>query len=184
MKQFNPRLSVIALMIFFAAFSRFILPSNFTPIGALALFGAAYFTEKRWAFIIPLLALWASNLILNNVLLSQYYEGFVWFANPMVYIAFIAIVCLGIYTLKEVKPLKLLGVSLGASILFFLLTNIESWLTLPMYPKTFAGLIQAYIAAIPFFWNTLIGDLVFTGALFGAFELLQSRNPILRAQVS
>ena len=183
MKSFNPRWTIIALMIIVAAFSRFFLPHNFTPIGALALFGAAYFTNKRWAFILPLAALWASNLVLNNVFLSQYYDGFVWFANPTVYLAFIAIVGLGLHFLKDISAGRVLAVSLGASVLFFAVTNFESWLVLP-YPKTPAGLLSCYVAAIPFFWNTLIGDLVFTAVLFGAFELLQSRNPFLRVQAA
>ncbi|MDX1666478.1 MAG: DUF6580 family putative transport protein, partial [Saprospiraceae bacterium] len=74
---------------------------------------------------------------------------------------------------------RLLGSSLLASVVFFLITNFGVWAGSPLYPPTAEGLAACYIAGIPFFWNTLLGDLFFTGALFGAFELLSRQVPAL-----
>jgi hypothetical protein len=64
------------------------------------------------------------------------------------------------------------GGTLGASVLFYLITNFGVWIDpVSAYPKNFDGLVQSYIAAIPFFRNTLTGDLVYTGVLFGVYEL-------------
>lgn len=186
-RKIDLKAGVLILMIFAAAFSRLLPhPHNFTPIGAISLFGAAYFSRKYLAFVVPFLAMWFSDLLINNVVYAQmypeYYSGFSWFGNPAVYLSFALIVLLGFVLLQKVTPLRLLGGSLSASLLFFLVTNAQVWLVSPTYPNTGAGLMAAYAAGIPFFWNTLLGDLFFTGVLFGAFAFFQHRFPVLRRQ--
>jgi len=155
---------IISALIIVAALSRLIPhPPNFTPVGGIALFGAAYFTKKYWAFIIPFIGLWASDLILNNIVYAQYFDGFVLFSNSFYWTvaAFAAILLILSNTklLKEIKPMNLLGSSIIASVIFFLVSNFGSWMSGIIYPKTVAGLIACYTAGIPFFWNTLAGDL-------------------------
>lgn len=178
----NLRFGIIALLIVLAASSRFLLLPipNVSPIGAMGLFGAAYFAKKYWAFIIPIAALWMSDLFLNNVVYAQYYESFQWIGNVWVYLGFIAIVLLGMGMLKKISAGRLFGASLLASTLFFLLTNFGAWL-MPhgLYPYNFSGLMACYAAGIPYFWNTLAGDLFFVSVLFGSFELLKYRFPQL-----
>jgi hypothetical protein len=169
------RFGIVAIMVVFAALSRLLPhPYNFTPIGGMALFGAAYFTKKFCVFFIPLLAFWLSDLILNNVVYTAYFEGFQWASISFLFvsISFIAIALFGIIWLKKVTSGKLIAASLIASIIFFLVTNFGSWLIDPMaiYPKTPTGLAAAYAAGIPFFWNTLLGDLFYTAVLFGTHE--------------
>jgi len=176
-------------MIFAAAFSRLLPhPPNVTPIGAMSLFGAAYFSRRYLALIVPFVAMWLSNLYLNNVIYAQmypeFYSGFSWFGNWAVYISFALIVGLGWLLLRKVSPLRLIGASVSASLLFFLITNFQAWMMTPAYPRTAAGLGMAYAAGIPYFWNTLLGDLFFTGLLFGAFAFFQQRVPALRTQVA
>lgn len=170
---------IISGLILVAALSR-LLPHapNFTPVGATALFGAAYFAKKYWAFIIPFIALWASDLILNNVFYAQYYEGFAWFTGGFLWIigAFAIITLFGMGFLKKITPISLLGSSVVASALFFLITNFGSWLSSGFYPKTGSGLIACYAAGVPFFWNTLAGDLFYVAVLFGAYEFIKSYN--------
>ncbi len=180
-KKINLRFSLIAVFILFAALSR-LIPHwyNFTPIGGMALFGAAYFTRKYWAFIIPFAALWISDLLLNNIVYAAYYEGFQFLGNLGVYIGFALIVVFGMVLLKKVKPGRLLVGSLGASAIFFLVSNFFVWLGSAFYPQNIAGLMACYEAGIPFFWNTVAGDLFYTSLLFGAFELLTRQYPILR----
>lgn len=175
------RFGIIVLMIVVAALSRLLPhPPNFTPIGGMALFGAAYFSKKYLAFIIPLLALWMSDLVLNNVIypiqFPEYYDGtFAWGISPWIYSSFALIVLLGFGLLKKVKIPTLIGSSVLASILFFLLTNFGVWASGTAYPMTFDGLMTCYAAGIPFFWNTLAGDLFYVGVLFGGYAFAQQR---------
>lgn len=185
-KKINIRFGILSMLIFLAALSRLLPhPPNFTPVGAMALFGAAYFNRKVFAFLVPLIAMWISDLILNNVVYAKLYpefygNGFVWFGNLWVYASFAAIILLGSILLKRVKLMPLLGTSIAASLLFFLVTNFGHWTIDPLYTKNFSGLMTCYIAAIPYFWNTLLGDLFYVGLLFGVFELIQYRFPVLQ----
>ena len=104
------------------------------------------------------------------------YEGsFIWIApgEMWIYLSFALIVVLGIVALKKVNVARLAGCSLGASVIFFLVSNFGTWMSGMMYPKTGAGLVACYTAAIPFFQGTLISDLVYTTILFGSFELIK-----------
>lgn len=180
-KKISIRIGILALMIFAAALSRLLPhPYNFTPIGAMGLFGAAYFNKRWLAFAVPFVAMWVSDLILSNVVYAQYYEGFQWFGHFWVYVSFALIVLLGFGLLRKVKVANLLISSVLASLIFFLVTNLGVWLGSPIYPQNIVGLTACYTAGIPFFWNTLLGDLFYCGVLFGAFELVKMRYPALK----
>lgn len=182
-KKINLRFSVIALMILLAALSRLLPhPPNFAPIGGMALFGAAYFSHRIWAFIFPIVSMWISDLVLNNVVYGQYFDHFVWFYSGSVftYAAFALIVVLGLVTLKKVKPANIIFSALGASILFFVVSNFGVWVSSGMYPHTWSGLTACYAAGIPFFHNTIMGDMLYSGVMFGAFELGTIYVPALR----
>ena len=178
-KQTKFRTIVLLLMIFMAALSRLLPhPDNVTPVGAMALFGGAYFSRKYLVFLVPILTMWFSDLVLNNVIYARlypdYYDGFVWMGNLWVYASFILIGFIGMKWLQKVTTKQVIGASLIASILFFLVTNFGAWMVDPLYPKTPSGLLAAFGAGIPFFRNTLLGDLVYCGVLFGGFEWAKS----------
>ena len=156
-------------------------PYNFTPLGAIALFGAAYFTDKKWALIIPLLAMWISDLVLNNFVYSAIYGGFTLFNWGMIWIygSIILIALVGMKVLHKVTVPRVLGSALSASVIFFVVSNFGVWLTNPIYPLNIGGLAATYTAAIPFFHNTIAGDLVYCSALFGAYEYARYRFPNL-----
>lgn len=190
MKLQRNKTLILGLMILAAALSRLLPhPYNFTPIGTIGLFGAAYFTQRYLAFLVPLAALWLSDLLLNNLIYARQYpefyqDGFVWLPTAYalyVYGAFLLIVLLGFLLLHQVKPSNLLLSSFLASITFFLITNAGSWLIDPVYPKNGAGLLAAYTAGIPFFWNTLLGDLFYVALLFGVFEWVK-RSSFVQAK--
>jgi hypothetical protein len=150
------------LMILAAAFSRLLPhPANVAPIAALALAGGVYL-DKRFALIIPIAAL----------LITDWFIGF----YPIlffVYGSFIAIGLVGLWLKSHKRLLPVIGATLFSSVLFFVVTNFGVWAIGPeMYPKTWAGLVECFVAAIPFFRNTVMGDLVYTGVLFGVFELI------------
>ncbi|HFC00275.1 MAG TPA: hypothetical protein ENJ53_05675 [Phaeodactylibacter sp.] len=180
--KFNPRFGMIVLMIVAAAASRFLPhPPNFTPIAGMGLFGAAYFSKKYWAYLIPFLALWGSDLILNNVVYAEFQNGFTWFSSFQIwtFLAFGLVIFMGSNVLKKITLPKVLGASVTGSLIFFLLTNFGTWFTSGMYPLNATGLIAAYGAGLPYFWNTLAGDLVYVGVLFGGFELAKNIYPSL-----
>src|SRR5947209_7989659 len=167
----NPRLTVLVSMIVATALSRLIPhPPNLTSVTAVALFGGAYFADKRLAFLVPLGALFFSDLVLG---LYDHME--------VVYSSFALIVCVGVWLQKRRTMLRVAGAALASSVLFFLLTNFGVWAFQFLYPRTLSGLVACYVAAIPFFQNTLQGDLFYTAILFGGFALLERRFPALRA---
>lgn len=168
---------VAILLIFVGAFSRLIdrLP-NFSAMEALALFGGAYLASRVLAYIVPIISIYLSDLIINNTIARQFFpdhEGLVLFDTYMIYniIAMLAIVAIGRVLLKKVSAPKVLGGALVASSVFFVITNIGSWLSMPIYTKDIAGLTACFTAARPFFNNSLISNLVFSIILFGSYEL-------------
>ena len=98
------------------------------------------------------------------------------------YLAVTLVVLLGWAALSRVTALRVGGAALGASILFFALTNFGVWLLSGMYPMTASGLAACYVAAIPFFQNTVAGDLFFSGVLFGGLALMERAVPALRTE--
>lgn len=156
---------------------------NFTPIGAMALVGGAWFSRKYLAFLVPIAALYLSDLLLNNIVYAEYYQGLVWGISPFTYGAFALIVVLGLLLRGRVRPRNVLLASLGASSLFFLVSNFGVWMVDPFYPKNAAGLLAAYTAGIPFFWNTLAGDLFFSAVLFGAYAYAAPQVATRKARV-
>lgn len=114
---------------------------------------------------------------LNNTLYAQYYDGFMWGINHSVYLGFLAVVLLGFIALRNHKhtPERLVGTTLVGSLLFFLITNFFVWYgdVMGLYPNNFAGLIACYVAALPFLFNSLLGDLFFVGLLFSGYAWYQ-----------
>lgn len=150
------------VLILFAAFSRLIPHGpNFTPVISIALFAGAYL-QKRFAFLIPLVAMLMSDLLIG-------------FYSPVsmafVYGSLLLTVALGIMMQEKTSTTRIGGLSLAGSILFFVLTNFGVWV-IPnsIYPRTFAGLVECYVMAIPFFGNTLLSALIYSGLMFGAYK--------------
>jgi len=146
-------------------------PPNFTPIGAMALFSGAYLGRKALAFAAPLGALLLSDLVLG------FYHG-----QATVYFSVALIVMLGMVALSRVSPLRVAGAAVLSSVLFFLITNFGMWLFSGFYPRTMLGLEACYVAAIPFFQNTIAGDLFYATLLFGGFRVVELMVPRLSAQ--
>lgn len=143
-------------------------PANVAPIGALALFGGAYL-DKKYAVVLPLIALFLSDLVLG------FHQTMIF-----VYASFILASGMGYLVRKHKHILMLSSASLLSSVLFFFITNIGVWLTTPssVYAKTWGGLTQCLMMGLPFFRNTVVGDLVYLGAFVGIYTLLK-RIPAL-----
>ncbi|MDR9416627.1 MAG: DUF6580 family putative transport protein [Gracilimonas sp.] len=177
------RFLVLSGFILIAALSRIVPhPYNFAPLGAMSLFGAAYFTNKKLSFLLPLAAFFVSDLLVNNILFASYYDGFVLFTPGFywMYGSVALIVVAGIFILKKVNLKNVIAGSLTASIIFFVVTNFGAWLGSPIYPQSLSGLLMSYSAGIPFFHYTIAGDLIYSGVMFGAFEYVRQKVPALQ----
>lgn len=174
---------MLAALIFIAALSRVLPhPPNFSPIEAVALFGGAYFAKRHWALLVPLAAMFASDLVLGLANGGIYWDYFASAGYLMVYVCIALSTLLGFGLRGKVTGSRVLGYSLAGSLLFFVVTNFGAWLGSPAYPQTMAGLVAAYVAGVPFFQWTVLGTLFYAALLFGGFELLRKRLPALQAQ--
>src|SRR5690554_6403058 len=164
-KKIKWRFGVLMLIVVLAAFSRLIPhPPNFTPIGAMALFGAAWFTNRFQALLLPLLALWLSDLALNNLIYAGYYVGFTWLHSGFCSTSggFLMNGLVGRVWLKKIIPTRSITASFMASSLFFLMSNFGVWTTALMYPLAVQGLFDCYTSALPFSLYLLAGDLLYS----------------------
>ena len=144
------------------------LPYNFSPVAAIALFGGAMLSNRALGFIVPLAIMLVSDWFIG-------FHGLMW----AVYGGFIAIVLIGQVIRKKPTMLSAIGGALAGSVLFFLITNGAVWLGSPYYAQDLSGLINSYVAGVPFFRGTLIGDLLFTAIFFGSYKLAEYRFPSL-----
>lgn len=175
-------LGIVLLLIIIGMATRFLflvpgyphLP-NFTAMGAVALFAA--FHLKGWkAFVLPIMILWLSDIMLNNLVYAEYFSSFSLFGDVWVYLAFAAVIAIGIVLLRKLSIGSIIGASLIGGLVFYLITNFAVWIGTPAYPKTLAGLLECYTLALPFFRNTIAGNLFYCLALFGAYDLIVERR--------
>lgn len=176
--QINLRWTLLFVIIFIAAISRIIPHTfNFSPLGAIALFGAAHFTNKWHAFMIPILATWLSDLFINNVIYAQYYPEFTWFYSGFYwqYGSYLLIGLAGIFIFKKVTVFRVFAGMLSSATIFFLVSNFGCWIGSKTYSQDLLGLGMCYTAGLPFLKGTLMGDLVYGTVLFGGFAWIESR---------
>jgi hypothetical protein len=132
----------------------------FTPVvGSLLFFGARGPRRQIW---IPFTLLVASDVLLTKLVYSypftwDHYVTFAWYA---------AVLWLGTRLGTKTKFVPVIGAALASSVSFYLITNLAAWAWLDMYPKNLSGIIMSYVAALPFFRNALVGDLIFSLAMF------------------
>ncbi|MEZ0484068.1 DUF6580 family putative transport protein [Fibrella aquatica] len=180
MKPLHIRLTTTASLVLLVALSRFLPhPPNATPVMAMALFGGALFERKWLGFIIPMLAMLLSDALIG-------FHG----TMGAVYGSLALGWLIGVVALQRPTFSRVVGGSLAASILFFLITNFAVWFGSSYYPQTAGGLLACYTAGMAFynnqsfFLNGILGDLFFSGLLFGGYALLQRRFPVLRPTVA
>jgi hypothetical protein len=163
----STRLITLSLIILAIAMFRLLPhPPNVSPVAAMALFGGAYFSDKRMAFLVPFLA-----LLLSDFLIGLH--------DTMIYVyaGFALTVVIGFWIRQKLNVSRIAFAVIVSSLLFFVISNFGAWLSSGLYPMTTDGLMQAYIAAIPFFQNSLLGNMAFATLLFGGFALLQRNIP-------
>lgn len=136
-------------------------PANFAPIGAIALFGGLYL-PKRWAIILPLAAMFMSDLFIGL---------YSWPIMISVYSGFAIMGIIGLLVRQNKKLTTILGGTLIGCSIFFLITNLAVWQFGSIYEHSWSGLAHCYLLALPFFRNSLVGDLFYVGTLVGGYEL-------------
>lgn len=166
---FGPRFC-LALALLMAGVALRVMPHpwNFTPIGAIALFGGAHFERRSFAVLAPLLTMLIG-------------DAFIGFHSLMLVIyatyALIAVIGMLLRDRRTSVP-AIAGSVLLSATLFYLVTNFAVWMTSAMYAKSTAGLVACYVAALPFFGNTLASDALFTALLFGTFAVSERTIPM------
>ena len=148
-------------------------PPNFAPIGGVALFGGAKL--RGWqAYLVPLLAMAVTDPIRSWV--EGGFPAYSW-STLVIYGCFLISVVLGRMFLRQSQSvLRIASVAFLASLQFFLITNFATWVGAQiLYPHTWAGLVECYVAALPFFGRTLLADLFYSGILFSAYALLKRK---------
>lgn len=180
----SSRIFVLILLMVFIVGIRVIAPlspdfkvlANFSGIGAIALFGGAYFKNKINAFLLPVLVLFLSDLGLTLTMGKNYgfYEG--WYYT---YIAFILMVLVGKLMISKVNVASVLGASIVGVFIHWIISDFGVWFGSSFYPQTLAGFWACLVAAIPFELNFMYGTLAYSALMFGAFETLKVKFPAL-----
>lgn len=178
MRKINVNFGLAIVLILIAVSTRILPhPQNFTAIGAMALFGSAYFSKKNWAMLIPFLALFLSDIFLNYI---KYDVGFGWWSLAT-YLSFGLAFLVGTVILKQVNVKNVFLGSLGVSVVFFLVSNSISWLFDSIYTKDFNGLLTSLAAGVPFFQNEFAANLVYSALMFGTYAFATKQTQITKA---
>ena len=162
---------MVFVLIVLAAASRLLPhPPNFAPVAAIGLFAGAM-TGRKAGWLVPFAALLASDAFLG------FYHPVSMLWN---YLAFAACLLLGSRLLSGGRSFgRTAGAVLASAVTFFVVSNFGMWAS-GYYPRTFAGLVECYVAALPFFRNTLASDALYSAALFGGYALLTRWFPSSR----
>jgi hypothetical protein len=179
LSKMNPKFSVIFFAVFAVAMTR-IIPHwpNVTAVAAIAIFGGATLRNSLAAVLLPLTAIFFSDLIINNVFYAEYYDSFVLFgtSSGWIYAAFILMTVISHFSIKSFKTGRIISVTALSTILFYVLTNFGAWLYSPMYTQDMSGLMLALEAGLPFVLNSLLSNLFFVGVFFYGYSLATEKK--------
>jgi hypothetical protein len=171
MKTNQKNILLAAALIVLVAIARIVTREfhlyNLAPVGALALFTATIISDKRIAVATPLLAMLLADLFFQAF---TNFPGFYGQEQWFVYGGMMLVSALGL-TMGKPKAVKILGYTLAGSMVFFLVSNLGSFLS-GMWGTGFDGLVKTYTMAIPFYQYSIAGELIGATVLFGAHHLL------------
>ncbi len=160
----NIREQIIGILLVVFGVSLRLLPhaDNFTPVTAIAYFGGVVLSPAI-ALTVPLIVMIASDILIGPHDLFLVTWG-----------SFFIVSLIGVGIRKNAKWTRVLFGAVGGSVFYFLSTNLAVFFFQNMYPKTWAGLVECFVMAMPFFRNSLLGDLAYTAAFFGLFFMAKS----------
>jgi hypothetical protein len=172
----NGRVTMLLYLYVLAAVLMRLLPHpwNMTPLGAMFLFSGATFTRKWNSLLVPLAALLVSDYAVIHILYGGRYS---WF-NPYSWAGFLLIGIIGWALRNRITYATVVAGSVAGSVVFFLVSNFGVWAAGQLYPRTWSGLAMCYLAGLPFFRNTAMGDLIYAGLMFGSYVLIRYRRPV------
>lgn len=174
-KQSTTSLIIAALLVIAAALSRVLLyPDNFSPIIGIAIFAGAVIKDRKLAFALPLLAMFLSDILFEVFNIAP---GF-WGWGQLVGYGILALITVIAFSMKKINVLSVAGYSIGASLLFFFLSNSAFFIfdnpIYHLYTQNFNGYIASLVGGLPFLKTGVIADLVYSSVLFGTYYLVQN----------
>lgn len=188
LQKINPRTIVLLAFMVAVAVIRIIFSleptmspiATFTPLGAMAIFGGAYFQKNIKAYLFVLLTLWMGDIILNRLVYYNewrfFYEG--WYFT---YAAYALMVFVAQRIIKKANAKNIAIASLVATLTHWIVTSPTCFLVpTSLYPATWDGYLASLVGAIPYERNFLIGTLAYSGLLFGLFEWAKSKYSVLQ----
>jgi hypothetical protein len=183
----RPRFWLLSALVLGAVASRVAPhPPNFSPMAAVALFGAATFAERWPAVLVPLGSLLLSDLLLHLTYLVGWQPNWGFYSGQwVVYACVLLTIGIGFLIRHRRSVATVALATLASSLAFYLITNfVWAYGHGSMYPRTVRGLLLCYEMALPFFRNSLAGDALYSALLFGAFALAEARFPVLRRPIA
>lgn len=185
--KFNPRTLTLILFIVIIGLSRVLLPmfgdleaiANYSAVGALAMFGGAYFNNNLKSFSFPILTLLLSDVLLSLTVYKSASNGFLYEGWYWVYAAFALMVLTSKFIMKNVNVLSFLAATLATVMIHWIVTDFGIWYGSAFYPQTVAGFWSVLAAAIPFEYRFLYGTIGYGVIMFGVFEVLKAKFPVL-----
>ncbi|MEJ7557824.1 MAG: DUF6580 family putative transport protein [Pedobacter sp.] len=184
--KFNPRTLILLLIVALVTILRTVAPfsdnfsqiANFSAVGAITLFSGSYFRNPAQSFAIPLLTLLLTDVILATTIYKEYSNGFLYDGWYWTYIAFALMVLVTRLIVTKINILNVVLGSLVVVLIHWIVTDLGVWYG-SNYPQTLAGFWAVLAAAIPFELRFLYGTLAYGVLMFGSFELLKVKYPVL-----
>lgn len=188
LEKFNPRTTILLLFIMLTAAIRVLLHfteeisvfGNFSPVGAMALFGGAYFNRQWKAYAFPLFALFFSDLILYQTVFKGHGNGLLYGEWYWIYGAFVLMTIAGRWLLKSVSMKNFILSCFACVFIHWIVTDIPVWHGSTIFSQDLKGYIDCLIVAIPFEWRFLTGTLVYGAVLFGVLEWMKKKYAVLQ----
>jgi hypothetical protein len=187
-KNFDPRTTTLLIFISAVAALRVIfnfnpeisLLANFSPVGAMAIFGGTYF-NKRWkAFVFPLLMLFISDFVLHQTVFRKYGNGFLYGGWYWVYGAFAAITIVSSWILTKITIQRFFLSVIVCVLIHWIITDLGVWIGSMIYPQTFKGFVICLENAIPYELRFLAGTLLYGITMFAVFEWMKRKYHALQ----
>lgn len=177
----NLIIAFIVLIIVASLYRVFPRPVNFAPHIAMALFGGAVISDKKWAFALPIFSMFLSDLLYHALFTygitntPGFYEG-----QWQNYLLFAGITMIGFF-IKRINVINVLAASIVAPTVFFIISNFVVWAGWQgtrglNRPKTFNGLMMCYNDAIPFYGNSVMACIFFSAIFFGGYALMRRKQ--------
>lgn len=186
--KFNPRNAVVLLIIIVIAAIRVLnntsgnitVLANYSPLAAMTLFGGAYFKGNTKPLLFPLLTIFISDIILYATVYKNYGDGFLYSGWYWVYGAFLLIAICGKLIMKKVNVQNVVVAIVTAVFIHWIVTDLGVWIGSKTYAQNWSGLMACLNAAIPFELRLLLATTVYSTIMFGVFEVMQRKYPMLK----